>query len=122
MTVYKDSSVRRRPEKTRRKKTQWGKRTRQKIWVRTLAQALNSPSYEATQATIYISVERFHLSELTGPGELVLPGPNGKTVASLRDYARDMTCLRGQLRVLRKQTNMADMLSLLIVCEFFLVR
>ena len=47
----------------------------------------------------------FHLSGLTGPGELVLPGPNGKAVASLRDYARDMTCLRGQLRVFRKQTN-----------------
>ena len=43
----------------------------------------------------------FHLSELTGPGELVLPGPNEKAVASLRDYARDMTCLRGQLRVFR---------------------
>ena len=42
------------------------------------------------------------MSELTGPGELVLPGPNGKAVASLRDYARDdMTCLRGQLRVFR---------------------
>ena len=61
----------------------------------------------------------FHLSGLTGPGELVLPGPNGKAVASLRDYARDMTCLRGQLRVFRKQTNMADVLSFLIVCEFF---
>ena len=47
------------------------------------------------------------MSELTGPGELVLPGPNGKAVASLRDYARDMTCLREQLRVFRnvnKQT------------------
>ena len=59
------------------------------------------------------------MSGLTGPGELVLPGPNGKAVASLRDYARDMTCLRGQLRVFRKQTNMADVLSFLIVCEFF---
>ena len=26
-------------------------------------------------------------------------------MASLRDYARDMTCLRGQLRVFRKQTD-----------------
>ena len=43
----------------------------------------------------------FHLSELTGLEELVLPGPNGKAVANLRDYARDMTCLRGQLRVFR---------------------
>ena len=43
----------------------------------------------------------FHLSELTGLRELVLPGPNGKAVANLRDYARDMTCLRGQLRVFR---------------------
>ena len=59
------------------------------------------------------------MSGLTGPGELVLPGPNGKAVASLRDYARDMTCLRGQLRVFRKQTNMADVVSFLIVCEFF---
>ena len=59
------------------------------------------------------------MSELTGLGELVLPGPNGKAVVSLQDYARDMTCLHGQLRVLRKQTNMADVLSLLIVCEFF---
>ena len=43
----------------------------------------------------------FHSSELTGLGELVLPGPNGKAVASLQDYARDMTCLCGQLRVFR---------------------
>ena len=40
-------TVRRRPEKTCRKKTRVEK-SRQEIWVGTMAQTLNSPSYEAT--------------------------------------------------------------------------
>ena len=37
----------RRPEKTCRKKPR-GEKSRQKIWVGTMAKTLNSPSYEAT--------------------------------------------------------------------------
>ena len=47
-TVYTDTTVRRRPEETCRKKNRVGK-IRQKIWIGTIAQALNSPSCEATK-------------------------------------------------------------------------
>ena len=35
----------------------------------------------------------YHLSELTGPGELVLVGPNGKQRVNSRDFARE-PCVR----------------------------
>ena len=38
----------------------------------------------------------YHLSELTGPGELVLAGLNGKKRVSLRDYARE-SCVRADV-------------------------
>jgi len=52
VTVYTDSTVRQRPEKTSwAKKPSGEKRTWQEIWVG-MAQALNSPSYETTQEMI----------------------------------------------------------------------
>ena len=46
--VYTDTTVRQRPEKTCRKKPS-GIKGRQEIWIGTTAQALNSPSDEATK-------------------------------------------------------------------------
>ena len=51
-TIFEDSTVRRKPEKNLPEKPGGGKRIRQEIWVGTMAQALNSPSYEPTQGTI----------------------------------------------------------------------
>ena len=43
-----------RKKPAKKKKTRGERRTRQEIWVGTMAQALNSPSYEATQETLYL--------------------------------------------------------------------
>ena len=58
----------------------------------------------------------FHLSELTGPGELVRKGSGQSTrLRALHDlFAWAIACLSKC-----KRTNMADVLSFLIVCEFF---
>ena len=46
--------------------------------------------------SIQVTKSAYHLSELTGPGELVLAGLNGKKRASLRDYARE-SCVRADV-------------------------
>ena len=60
VTVYKDSivHVRRRPQKLYRKKTQWEEKNSAGNLGRpgNHSQALNGPSYEATQEVIYLEV------------------------------------------------------------------
>ena len=44
----------------------------------------------------FVSKSAYHLSELTGPGELVLAGLNGKKRTSLDDYARE-SCVKADV-------------------------